>query len=277
MTLTWPALPYAASGPQNRARDTRPLRSSGWVSPPEIPRLARDDVHIWRATLDQRRAVAERLGRVLCAEERESAERCRFPRDRQHFTVARGLLRKLLGAYLRVSPQRLRFDHGPNGKPFLTRNPGDAELRFNVSHSDGLALYAVTRVREIGVDLERLRRMPDAELIAGRCFSPREQENLRRLPEAARERAFFDCWTRKEAYSKALGVGLARGLDAFEVSLRPGEPARIVEVAGDPNEPHRWRLQALTPAREYTGAVAVEGQRWRLACFQLQPGALPSL
>ena len=138
-------------------------------------------------------------------------------------------------------------------------------LRFNVSHSQGLAVVAVTRHREIGVDVEEVRPLPDAQPIAERCFSGEENRVFLGVPAADRLAAFFNCWTRKEAYLKALGDGLARPLDAFDVTLLTGEPARLLRVKGDEREAARWSLRALYPALGYVGALVVEGHGWELA------------
>jgi 4'-phosphopantetheinyl transferase len=142
------------------------------------------------------------------------------------------------------------------------------ELRFNVSHSHGLALYAVTRRRKIGIDIERVRPISGPEQLAARFFSAGENAELCALPEHVKHEAFFNCWTRKEAYVKARGEGLSLPLNQFDVSLNPGEPARLLRVERDPQEAARWSLQGLTPAPGYVAALAVEGHGWRLACWE---------
>ena len=141
-------------------------------------------------------------------------------------------------------------------------------LRFNLSHSQGLALYAVTRGREIGVDLECIRPISDAEQIAERFFSAHENAVFRTIPAHEKPKAFFNCWTRKEAYLKALGDGLARPLDEFDVSLAPGEPAKLLRIEGAPQEASRWSLNRLEPGSGYVAALAVEGYGYQLKCWQ---------
>ena len=219
-------------------------------------RLSPDEVHVWSADLD--RLPEAELGEALSADERERARRFRFDRDRRRFTTARGLLRRLLGRYLGRDPAGLRFAYGPRGKPSLGEGHG---LRFNVSHSGGLALLAFAWDRELGVDVEEEREVREAADIARRYFSPREEEELRRLREDQRQAAFFRCWTRKEAFIKATGDGLSRPLDAFDVTLRPGEPARLLRVAGEPEAESRFWLEDLRPAPGFAGALAVEGRK----------------
>jgi len=150
-------------------------------------------VHVWRAALDVPESQVRSLWDTLTADERQRAERYIFEKDRTHFVVARGLLRVLLGRYLRQDPPHLRFTYGPHGKPALATDTGRATLCFNVSHSHGLALYAVTRGREVGVDVERIRPEVAQEKIAERFFSPREVTVLRALPTPLQATAFFAC------------------------------------------------------------------------------------
>jgi 4'-phosphopantetheinyl transferase len=209
-----------------------------------------------------------RLRHTLAADELERAERFHFEKDRQHFIAGRGLLRLILGHYLDTTPSQLRFHYSDYGKPALVLSPRQAPLNFNVSHSYGLALYAVTLGREVGLDVEKIRSDLEYEEIAERFFSPRESAVLLRLPTEVKPRAFFNCWTRKEAYIKARGEGLSLPLDQFDVSLAPGEPARLLDVRGDPQEASRWSLQALKPVSGYVAALAVEGSDWHLKCWQ---------
>lgn len=217
--------------------------------------------------LDLPERLVHRLWPLLAADERQRAERFFFEEDRTHFVVARGLLRVLLGRYLHQDPQDLRFTYGPHGKPALATNMGGIALCFNVSHSHGWALYAITLGREIGVDIERIRPEVVQEKIPERFFSPREVTVLRALPLPLQVPAFFACWTRKEAYIKAKGAGLALPLDQFDVSLAPGEPAALLHTAWDPQEAARWTLRDLAPASGYRAAVAVVGHNWRLTCW----------
>jgi 4'-phosphopantetheinyl transferase len=211
-----------------------------------------------------------RLCQVLSADERDRAARFHFDRDRRRFMAGRGLLRLILARYLDRPPGSLRLSYGPRGKPALAESRGTPPLRFNVSHAAGLALYAVGRDRELGVDVERIA--PELEAgIAERFFSPREVAALARVPPDRRSESFFACWTRKEAYVKAKGDGLALGLDQFDVSLAPGEPAALLHVDGDPGETVRWSLLALDPGTGYAAALAVEGAGWRLSCLDWPP------
>lgn len=186
---------------------------------------------------------------------------------RERFVVAHGALRAILGSYLGVLPKAVSLETGRYGKPALTSRFRDAgeDLQFNLSHSGSLALVAVTYGRKAGVDLERIRADVDYEALAARFFAPAEQARLRELAGDARARSFFACWTRKEAYIKALGEGLAFPLDRFAVTVSADEEPRLLDAA--PGEPERWSLRDLAPGPGYAGALAVEGHGWRLVQF----------
>jgi len=233
-----------------------------WNPPVVPPRLAAGEVHVVAASLDD---LPPAMPLWLCPDEKERAARFHFERDQRRFAAARGMLRALLGRYLGVDPSVLVFDYGRYGKPALASPwPG---LRFNVSHSGGLALFAFATDHEIGVDIEQERALPEMDSIAERNFSPLENAALRRLAEPERRRAFFRCWTRKEAFIKAVGDGLSHPLDAFDVTLAPQEPARLLRVAGDPEAPQRFRLEGLEPAEGFAAALAALGRPTRVVCF----------
>ena len=239
---------------------------SEWRPVAQLPTLTPDAVHVWRIALDIGDAVLSRRRDSLADDERQRADRFHMEKHRRHFTAGRGALRTILAGYLGLRPEAIRFTYTSYGKPLLA---GAKEaLRFNLSHSHGLALLAVTLSREIGVDIEFLRDNleRDGELLAERFFSPREVAVLRSLPAELRREAFFHCWTRKEAYIKAHGMGLSLPLDQFDMTLRPDEPAALLATRHNPAEAQRWSMRSLLPADGYVGALAVEGHSWRLEC-----------
>ena len=213
-----------------------------------------DEIHVWHAALDREEGFLCPLESTLSLEEKARADRFHFVNDRNRFVVARGLLRKLLGKYLQEAPARLQFSYGKYGKPSLAGGNASSGLCFNVSHSAGLAVYAIARERNLGVDVEHVRPEFAGEDIAKRYFSARELTDLRTLPPEARVEGFFHCWTRKEAYLKATGMGLQIPLASFAVSLLAGEPAQF--LAGV--EPC-WHLDAYHPAEGYMAAVVYDG------------------
>lgn len=230
--------------------------------------LGKNEVHVWRASLELPSPEVQILEQNLTEEELERADRFHFQRHRARFIVARGLLRTILSRYLKIEPRRLRFLYGPKGKPELAGDTGRRGLCFNVSHSHGLALYAVTHGREIGVDVECIRPDVAGEKIAERFFCPQEAAMLRELPAEVRQQAFYTCWTRKEAYLKAIGEGITLRLAQFEVSVTPGEPAVLLSINGDPKEASYWSLKELDPEPGYVGTLAVKGHGWDLRCWQ---------
>jgi 4'-phosphopantetheinyl transferase len=222
--------------------------------------LPSGEIQLWAVALDPVPEVVERLGLSLSPDEWERARRFRFERHRRRYVVGRGALRALLGGYLGVAPREVAFSYGPRGKPFLAGPAATASgLSFNLSNSHELALVGFLRGPEIGVDVEFLKPMPDLEQIAERFFSESERVALRRLPAPQKPEGFFNCWTRKEAYLKAVGEGLAAPLDSFDVTLLPGDPPRMLTLKGDADRAARWLLRCFRPERDYIGALAVEG------------------
>jgi 4'-phosphopantetheinyl transferase len=194
----------------------------------------------------------------LSADEKARAARFHFDEHRRAFALGRGVLRGLLGAFLALSPDKIQFTYGPKGKPAL---PDAAQpLRFNTSNCGNLAVYAFLNGCEIGIDVERVRPMPDMEQIAARFFAPEEAAELTALAEPDRTRAFFSCWTRKEAYIKAVGDGLAVALDSFRVTLGPGVPAGMLCLGGSAVAARAWTLHDFNAGRELVGALAYQDQ-----------------
>jgi 4'-phosphopantetheinyl transferase len=219
----------------------------------------RAPIRIWRAELDRSEAETAALAGTLSTEERARAERFRFERDQRRFAVGRGVLRTLLGRTLGIAPEAIAFSYGSRGKPALA-HPADSELEFNLSHSNGLALLAISWGRAVGIDLEYQGKELDFLGIADRFFTPQELAQIRGQPVPAAQRsAFFRGWARKEAFLKARGDGLWVGLDQFEVAIDPAAPARVVWTAWDPDEAARWSMIDLDVAPGFASALVVEG------------------
>jgi 4'-phosphopantetheinyl transferase len=230
---------------------------SNWSARPPDVRLVKHEIHVWRAFLNREDAGVHHM--VLSEDERARASRFVFPRDRDHFVASRGILRAILGHYLQRPAGAIEFAYEREGKPRLRLRDADAPIRFNLSHSHGLAVYAFSNDREIGIDVEAIRADVTGEEIAERFFSSRESAELRALPRDRRDEGFFLCWTRKEAYVKARGAGLGIALDSFDVSLTPGLPAELKSI-----DHGRWMLRSFQPAVGYAGAVVAEGKDWAL-------------
>jgi len=232
----------------------------------ETSRLAALDtldtsVHVWRASLVSTTSSLLLMERTLSADERERGARYRFARDRARYTVARGTLRAILARYLGMAPAEVRFVYGPHGKPALApEHGGDDTLSFNLSHADDRSLSAVTRGRRVGIDIERLAPDIATSTVAEHTFSPRDIAALRALPPQQQPDAFFRCWTRKEAYVKAVGAGFSLDLRGFDVSLAPGDPPALLATRPDPHEAARWSLHDVDAEPGYLAALAVEGR-----------------
>lgn len=226
--------------------------------------LQEHEVHVWRAGLQQPQIIFDKLYAVLSGDERSRAERFRCAKIRCRFIVARGVLREILSRYLQVPAEELRFGYERHGKPRLL---GKQSLSFNLSHAEDMALYAVTPTAEIGVDVEYLQRAVTVEKIAKRFFSTQESSALLVLPESQRAGAFFNCWTRKEAFLKAIGEGLSHPLHRFDVSLAPDEPAALLATRPDPQAADKWGMFALNPGVDYVGALAVADRHAHVQCW----------
>ena len=234
--------------------------NSKWVGAPQDVSLEADEVHVWRIGLEQPDVLLDRFRAILEPDELERASRFHFEKLRRHFVVSRGFLRYMLGRYVRRKPAELRFSYNEYGKPSL------AGLRFNLSHSYEMAILAVTRDAAVGVDVEHIRADFASADIATRFFSRREVETFSSLPKEEQVAAFFRCWTRKEAYIKAIGKGLSQPLDRFDVSLAPHEPAALLRA--DEEDKVKWSMSDIDVGAGYAAALAVEGVASRICYWQ---------
>ncbi|HUE99361.1 MAG TPA: 4'-phosphopantetheinyl transferase superfamily protein [Anaerolineales bacterium] len=227
-----------------------------WSPPPGSLDLQARQVDVWRVRLDLPADGLNQLESTLSKDETERAARFHFPADRDRFTAAHGYLRDILARYLHCEPRELSFSVTQHGKPVLPEH----ELEFNLSHSGDFALIAIARGHRVGVDVEHIREGISSQVIARQYFSQAEFAELQSLPTRQKETAFFTCWTRKEAYIKAQGLGLSFPLESFDVSLTPNEPAILRATRPDPAEAARWTLFSLKTGPLYESAVAVEGK-----------------
>jgi 4'-phosphopantetheinyl transferase len=229
--------------------------------PDPIPSLTARDIHVYRASLD--RDDTEAFWRSLSDDERARAERFRFAVDRQRFIARRGILRQLLSHYLELTPSQITFAYTAHNKPYLP----NYRLHFNLSDAKHLALYAFAYV-PIGIDVEDVHAMSDMDEVAALMFSPTENAVYSALPDAQKAEGFFNCWTRKEAFIKAIGEGLSYPLADFDVTLKPDEPATILRIRDDRHSNERWSLYDLQPEQGFRAALAVEGRDWYVSCFR---------
>jgi 4'-phosphopantetheinyl transferase len=239
------------------------------VEPQDEPELAEHEVHVWRFRIQKPELVPESLMATLDVGDRNHAEAFGDAASKRVFMTARGATRFILSLYTEVAPRMLRFGRGEHGKPFLKM---DDAPQFNVAHTFEWGVVAVTRSVQIGVDLERIRPMPDLSRVARDHFSRQEYAHLFSLPEDVRTEAFHACWTRKEAYIKALGGGVAIPLKSFDVSLEPGAPAEILGIEGSSEATRDWTMLAFEPAPDHCGAVAIARGGMRARGFHFPPG-----
>jgi 4'-phosphopantetheinyl transferase len=223
-----------------------------------------NEIHVWHAALDRDEELLRVLEATLSPDEQTRADRFHFVNDRNRFVAARGQLRKLLGAYLGRDAAALEFSYGKHGKPALAGNDAASGFSFNLSHSAGLAVYAIAKERDLGIDVEHIRASAAGVDIAARYFSAREVEDLKTFPPEARVDGFFQCWTRKEAYLKATGMGLHIPLESFSVSVLPGQPAHFLGGVDS-----RWHLAAFHPAAGYAAAVCYDGASCSIQYFSV--------
>jgi len=238
--------------------------------PPSNLKLDDNEAHVWKASLDQPASIIQMLEQTLSMDEKKRAGCFYFEKDRRRFIVGRGLLRTILGGYLGIEPMRLEFCYGKNGKPKLADKFGEMSINFNLSHSGNLALYGFTRDGKIGVDIERIRKIPDMGKIAEQFFSVRENTVFHSLPTDKRQEAFYILWTLKEAFIKATGEGFAQPFHTFDVTLAPGEPAELMNLSNDLKEKSDWSLYTLSPNSGYVGAIAVYVHDRPMAYFKVE-------
>jgi len=223
-----------------------------------IAALGGDEVQVWLAAVPADEAYLTAMAGLLGPDERARAERFTAAGARRQYVLGRAVLRQLLGYCLDVGPETLEFGSTPRGKPFLTFPCGVLDLRFNLSHTRSLVAIALARGREVGADIERTDDVTDMSPLAARIFSPRDHLVWSGLPAAHRREAFFNAWTRKEAYLKATGEGLTDDLPAIRVTFVPGKEPEWVGLPGGPEDERKWLISGIPLPPDYAGAVVIE-------------------
>jgi 4'-phosphopantetheinyl transferase len=253
---------------QSSEATTRVRACRRWRHPPASLSLNRDDVHVWRILLDVSQDVVADLVPLLCDEENARAKQILCEEAGRRFVVSHGALRRILSRYLGERPGQIRFITDARGKPHLASRADAPTICFSMSHSGEFALCAVAKGRDIGVDIERIRPVSAWREIAARYFSKREHEALCFLSDDRALEAFFQGWTRKEAYSKALGQGISPLWTQFSVSLTPGAATELPNAGSEAGGEGRFTLCPLEPGPGYVAAVAAQGMGWHLRCWQ---------
>ncbi|MBT7950488.1 MAG: 4'-phosphopantetheinyl transferase superfamily protein [Gammaproteobacteria bacterium] len=239
-----------------------------WDSPPEGLKLDANYIDVWRTRIDLPEEEVKRYALTLSEEERERAARFTFPDKYEEYVVSRGLLRRALAHVLKQAATDFQFEYTDSKKPYLSKKYGGQSISFNISHSHGQALVAISLQRNIGVDIEKIRTDVEYEKLASRFFSEAEHKQLMQLPQDERARSFFAIWTRKEAFVKAIGKGIAFGLSEFDVNVEPQEPPLMLVTRWNPQDVSSWLMATIDSDPDYMATLATDGGDFQLRCWQ---------
>lgn len=237
-----------------------------WKSPPEELSISSGMVHLWSVDLSAPPAPISFYASLLSSDEQQRADRFYFQKHKDQFIVGRGLLRELIGKYAKVNPRNITFSYNQFGKPGFEQQ---AELKFNLSHSNGLAIIGFTIQMEIGLDLEKIDPAINVRQIARHFFAANEQKQIQELPADQQAAAFFKCWTSKEAFIKAHGQGLSLPLDQFEVEVIPDQPAAIKAVHWDLKPANTWDILGFVPRESFLAALVCDQKIEKVSFFAL--------
>jgi 4'-phosphopantetheinyl transferase len=226
--------------------------------------LKDSDLHIWRASLSGSPDELSYFDSLLSMDEKARAERFYFERDRNRYVFGRGILRTLLGNYLRQEASKITFVYGLYGKPAIGSMHSNKTLQFNLAHSNEWAVYVFGWDQPLGIDLEHIRPMPDVDDLAERVFSASESALIHSLFDDQKWETFFTIWTCKEAFLKARGSGLTIPLDQFEVSPNANGDMKLTSISGNSTLAARWRLETFKPMADYQSAIAVENHTGKI-------------
>lgn len=243
------------------------VRNSTFIQSP----LTESTVHIWSVDLDQCKNDLHSAASVLSKDELERANRYYFEHDRVRYAAARMILRILLGWYENIAPHQLNFHYNDYGKPFINNVHGKNHTHFNVSHSQNQALFAFSRADELGIDIEFMRPSFATVDIAKRYFSPDELTDLQYTPVEDRVISFYDCWTRKEAYIKAKGLGLSLALNSFSVDLLTDSRGNLRRSVYYPRDESAFTIQPLSCMHDYRAALAINRTDYQLVRKSVDP------
>jgi 4'-phosphopantetheinyl transferase len=246
------------------------MTAQSWQPAPHQPPPAPGEIHVWRIDLAADSAMPGGVP-VLSPDENARAGRLLCEHKRAQFIAGRSALRRLLGQYLGEAPQTLAFRYGPRGKPALAAGAAHRTLQFNFSNSRDLGLLAVATAREVGIDIEYRHRGISVAPLARHILSAGEAAAFQRLPPQRHKQALLATWTRKEAYVKALGVGLARSLSSFSAGVADDDETAVRQLADADGEPWIWTFAPLAAHPDYLACLAAPGADWTPRCFDWRP------
>ena len=230
--------------------------------------LAHTEVHVWHASLEQPPEVARELETVLTEEDQKRAGRFRYPAHRRSFIASRGILRILIHRYTGIRPDQISFNYNMAGKPYLAGPASISGLSFNLSHAGLLVLFAFSRGRQVGVDVECIRPIEEMDRIASWNFSPGEYRIFQRLPEESKLQAFYNCWSRKEAFLKAVGDGLSFPLHEIEVFFGNQYPDTVQGISWGEEAAQQWSMHDIEIPDGYAASLVVEGYEYSVSHHQ---------
>ena len=232
-----------------------------WQFPQTFPTIRDGQIHIWRAPLKRNK---EEFAKLLNQQEKDRADKFIVEHAKNNFIVARGALKLLITKYLGIKNQDLLFKQNKYGKLYIKYS----RLQFNISHSHDFALFIFALDHQVGIDIEFIRDDFDFIPIAQRFFSKKEFIDLVALPKEHQIRAFFNCWSRKEAFIKAIGKGIFFALDKFSVEVSNKTENKVhLQIEGDEFKANDWSLEALSPADGYTGAFATSCKKYETSFY----------
>lgn len=239
-----------------------------WGRPPSQWTLSDNGIHVWAAAPDVSPGALTAFETTLSRDELDRAAQFKFERDRNYFIAGRGILRAILAIYLETGPQKVIFEYASRGKPSVAQLLEARRLHFNLAHSEGLVMTAVSRLCPVGVDVERIRFIENTDELVKQLASTIEAIDWGNLPESQKLIAFFRLWTFKEACLKATGDGIAERLREIVVSFLPGESARVIIPPATPIPARDWSLHELNPAEEFAAALAAPARGFNLSCWR---------
>lgn len=242
--------------------------NSYWSAPSSEAFEKDNTVHLWLLNYKTCHDFLNNILPELSSGELERANKFYFEEDRNRYLITRSILKKILSRMLNTVPGQLRFEFNAYGKPFLKSDPG---LFFNVSHSGNFGLIAITSIADIGVDVEKYRHKMTGDDVAKRFFSSKEISDYLNLNVKERQQGFFNCWTRKEAFIKAVGMGLSLPLNSFDVSLKPGSKAQITAIRKPPDDPEKWTMESIYVDEEYAAAYTLRAKHFKTKYWMACP------
>jgi 4'-phosphopantetheinyl transferase len=246
-----------------------PAENLRWPRPLRHVQLNANEIHVWCAAISSFRGKIRSFEVILSPDEQERATSFRFSQHRDSYVIRRGILRTILSRYLRRAPSEIEFSYGSTGKPTITKPTELGSLHFNDSHSEDLAIYAMARACDVGVDVEYLKPIPNLKDILPSCFSPREIERLRNLTAERQVEAFYTGWICKEAVLKATGEGIGRGMTHLEVLVNFSHETEILEIRRESEGLPNWLLRSVRPAAGYLAAIAYQHPELNLTFYRV--------